>query len=126
MMTQSDFFPVLAEKLKTLGVDYNQDLSKDSAFLEKAKSYFKLVFSRKTKGNKVAYVNEYDFRSIMTMDTDELDRLVNRYDMTAYKAEMYEVIFHHTLMALLSSGYIKLSDNSRTRGPGRVFIKGDK
>lgn len=121
-LSNRDFTPVLSEKLKNLGYDFNHDITSGTQLLSKAQGFFDKTLNRKTKGRK-PFTKELDYRAFMTQDTIDFDRIVAKFDMTQYRAEMYEVILNQVVNQLMNQKHIRPTD-SRHYGPGRIFIKG--
>ena len=122
-MNQRDFFTIIAEKLKNIGLTHNHNIAANTDFYDTSKRYFIMILSANHK-RKPVVEKEYDYRTMITLDTQSLDKIVTFYGMEQYRSEMYDRIMLQTCDLLLAQGVIKLADNSRNYGPGRVFVKG--
>lgn len=122
-MNQRDFYPILAEKLKNLGLQHDHDFVAGSDFYDTSRRYFGMMLSKNRKGKPV-FEKEYDYRMMITLDTQSLDKIVSKYGMEQYRQEMYDKIMLQTCDLMVAQGVIRLAENSRNYGPGRVFVKG--
>ena len=124
-MNQRDFYPILAEKLKNMGLPHDHNIVANTDFYDTSVTYFDMILIGTHKG-KPKVEKEYDYRQMITLDTISMDKIVSHYGMEQYRAEMYDKIMIQACDLLVANGTLKLADNSRAFGPGRVFTKGDK
>jgi hypothetical protein len=122
-MTTATFQQLFSEKLKSLGYNYNHNIAADTSFEHKIAMWLDRIL-KPSKKYKTPYFREYDYRAFATKSTVDIDKIVEKYDMSAYRAEMYDMILNQTLNVLMNSGLIKMKDGSRHYSPGRLFVKG--